>query len=267
MARSRKRTRKKKSKKGWKIDFFQGKVFPWKLFLIVLFCASTISGVLYGARHFFLNNQFFTIKEIEVNMDRGYSFRDGEEKVNGLYLGRNMFTVNLRQAEMLIKNSFPQLKKVEVRRSFPDRLEIDIIGREPVAVIATGRGIVIDREAVVLAVGEKTKGLVRIKGISFFLNMPSRGESIKNKALDRAIVLLEGLRKKMRNDKAHIEYIDISDRNNILMGIYGVKVKMGTDDFLRKIDKLNQILNDPDISMEDINYIDLRFEEAVISLR
>jgi hypothetical protein len=71
----------------------------------------------------------------------------------------------------------------------------------------------------------------------------------------------------MRENIKDVEYIDISGQNNILLGISGVTVKMGADDFSRKIDELKEILNDPNVNMRDINYIDLRFEDPVISLK
>ena len=39
----------------------------------------------------------------------------------------------------------------------------------------------------------------------------------------------------------------------------------GERDFSEKVIKLRQILRDPNIDMKDINYIDLRFQDAVIS--
>ncbi|MFC1644293.1 cell division protein FtsQ/DivIB, partial [Candidatus Omnitrophota bacterium] len=147
-----------------------------------------------------LNSQFFTIKEIEVNESRGSSFAEGKQKLEKLYVGQNIFTVDLKQAQALIEKDFPELRKVEVRRNLPDELEIDILSREPIAVIAAGKGIVIDREGVVLALGEGDGDLVKIKGIKFFLIRPSRGEKVKSGVLSKALVLLEGLRKKMRKN-------------------------------------------------------------------
>ena len=264
---ARRRTSKKKKIKDRAKKFLPGKIFSKKPILILCLCAGLSGGAFYGAWHFFLNSPFFAIKEIAVNRHSGYSFREGERKLKRLYIGRNIFTVDLKQVQMLIKKDFPQLKKVEVRRGLPEALEIDIVSREPAAVIDAGGGIVIDAEGVVLSVGEKAKGLVKIKGIGFFLNMPSRGEKITNRVLERVLVLLDGLRAKMRENIKDIEYIDVSGRNTILFGISGVTVKMGTDDFSGKIDELKEILNDPDVNMGDIKYIDLRFEDPVMSLK
>lgn len=264
---ARKKTLKKRKARGRAGGFSPGTIFSAKPVLIFLLCAGLFGGAFYGTRYFFLNSPFFTIKEVVVNSSSPYSFRKGEKKVKQLYVGRNIFTVDLKQVQALIKSDFPQLKKVEVRRNLPEILEIDVVSRGPVAVIDTSGGIVIDAEGVVLSVGEKSRELVRIRGISFFLNMPSKGKKIPDRALSRALVLLDGLRSKMPGNMKDVEYIDVSGRNNILLGISGVTVKMGTDDFFRKIDELKEILNDPNMDMRDINYIDLRFKDPVISLK
>jgi cell division septal protein FtsQ len=178
-----------------------------------------------------------------------------------------MFNINLKDVKMLIEREVPQLKSVAVRRVFPDRLEIDVVSREPVAFIDTAKGLVIDKEGVILGRGGIQKDLVEIKGIRFFFSAPARGERINNAMLDKALMLLEGLREKGLTTRHKVKDIDVSDKNNIQLGILGVKVKMGNNDFSQKTDKLKEILEDPDVNVKDIKYIDLRFEEAVISPR
>lgn len=239
--------------------------FAGKLVLMVIIYAALIGGAVYGLRYFFLNSDFFTVKEIYVNKDKGAALKESEVKLNRLYSGRNIFLVDLKQAQSMIKDEYPQLKKVEVRRQFPDRIEIDMIMREPVAVIEYGGGVVIDREAVVVSTGVKVEGLIKIRGVGFFLNMPSKGDRIKNPMLEKGLVLLDGVYKKMGPNIKNINYVDISDKNNIILCIHGVNVKMGADDFSHKIDRLNDMLRDSKLHLQEINYIDLRFKDAVIA--
>lgn len=238
---------------------------PWKMIAVIALSVGVLSALGFGARHFFKSSSFFSINEIVVNSDQSYSFQEGKEKLNRLYLGHNIFSVNLKQVQTLIRNNFPRLRKVEVSRVLPNRLNVDIISRKPAAVIESGRGVMIDSEAVVLDIGGESEGLIKIKGISFFLKAPDRGTRIENKRLDKALVFIAELKKKMWSRVESIEYIDVSNKNNIILKIKGVQVKMGSDDFSGKIDDLNRILRDPDISMEDIRCIDLRFADAVIA--
>ena len=261
----KKGARKKRGSKSAS-GFLPEKIFSGRMIVIVL-CLVILTGAVAGVWYFFLNSEFFAIKEIVVNRDQSYAPWQPEARLKRLYIGRNIFTVDLKQAQALINSEFPQVRKVEVRRNLPEILEIDIVSREPIAVIDTNGGIVIDAEGVVLAVGEKPEDLIKIKGISFFFNVPLAGERVDNKKLDRAIVLVKVLRRKVCGNGDSIQYVDISDRNNVLIGVSGVIVKMGTDDFSGKIEELKRILNDPRIDVKDIKYIDLRFEDAVISPR
>jgi len=240
-------------------------MFPRPVLTVIL-CTALTAGIVYGLRCFFLGSRFFAIKEVSVTSDRGYAFTAGRKKLERLYLGRNIFSVDLDQTATLINNDFPQLKKVEVRRRLPEVLEVDIVSRRPAARLHSG-GVVIDREGVVLATGKKDDGLVTIRGLNFFLNVPSRGTKVRNASLEKALILLSGLNRKMPGRKDSIEYIDISDKKNLILGISGVTVKMGADDLAGKIDALNDILTDPNIDTGDINYMDMRFDEPVISLK
>ncbi len=200
-----------------------------------------------------------------VNSEGKYHLKDAEKKIKDRYTGLNIFTVDLRQVAAGAVSDFPHLKKVDVRRILPDKLEVDLLVRTPVAVIDTGDGMVIDKEGMVLARGMETNGLVKIKGVTFFWGAPSPGEKIKTRPVAKALLLLEVLREKDFIKRYDIEYIDVSDQNNILLNIDGVQVKMGNTDFPRKINRLNEMLKDPRMDLKDINYIDLRFEDAVIS--
>lgn len=264
--RSKTKRRKPAKKRSSKANISLGRILTNKLFLGILLTAVIFAGAFFGMKHFFLNSKFFEVREITINKDRGYSFYEGEKKLNRLFNGRNIFKVDLGNCKRIIKNDYPQLRKVEVLRRLPDRLEVDIISRRPAAVLDANGGMVIDREAIVLSIGEEPEGLIKIRGINFFLNMPSRGERVENEALDKALILVDGLKHKMRESlREKIDFLSIADRNNIMISINGVKVKMGIDDFSNKIDKLNQILADPGVDFRDISYIDLRFGEAVIA--
>jgi len=263
----RKTVKKRKTKKKRKRNYSFRDSLPVKSIILILLCVGVLSGAFYGLKYVFLNSSYFEIKEIEINNVRGYSFSSGERKLKKMYLDHNIFTVDLKNVAALIKKDFPQTRKVEVRRRLPDKLEIDVITRAPIAVIDAGGGVVIDKEGVVLTIGEDTPGLIKIRGIKFFLNIPSRGEKIKNRSLSTALLLAEGIQRKMHSETGKIDYMDVSDKNNVILVVSGVEIKMGVDDFLRKITKLKEILKDPDIDMVGIRYIDLRFKDVVISPR
>jgi cell division septal protein FtsQ len=255
---ARKRKKERKSK-----NLLNG-LFSNKLFFAVIIFVVISGGVFYGLWQFFHNDQFFKIREISINEEGNYSLWEDKGRIKELYMGRNIFSISPKELEILIKSEAPQLKAAVIRRVMPDRLEIDVIPRRPVAFIDSG-DLIIDGEAVVLSAGTDGKDLARVKGIGFFFLRPKVGERIENAMLFRALMLLEGLREKGVSGSFPVDYVDVSDRNDVQLGIRGVVIKMGNEDFPEKIDRLKEILEDPNIDTNDIRYIDLRFETAVIS--
>lgn len=265
---SKKKTNSRSSKgSGYAEDYISSQAYFLRIVLFAVLLFAIAGGTFLGIRHFFYSSKLFEIKEICVNVKSEHSFDENLNKLNEFYLGRNIFTVDLKQIQVITKEDFPQFKEIEIRRNFPNMLEFDIVPREPVAVIDSVGGVVVDSEGIVLAVGESTEGIVMIKGINFFLKMPEKGDRIKNGALNRALLLIRGLSKKGDVDTKNIDFINVHDRNNIQLSISGVVVKIGRDNFVRKIDSLKEILNDPELNIKDLKYIDLRFEDAVLSFR
>ena len=258
--------KKKKNKKGrtWAIlDAFYATPIRVIAVSIILFI-----GVLYGVKYFLYNSRMFDIKKVNVNRLNGYSFQEDEKALEGNYLGKNIFKVDLRKVQVLIKNNFPHLKKIEAKRVLPDVLEVDIVSREPAALIKDAGGVVIDVEGIVLAYGKISAKLPKIKGVTFFFSRPKIGEKVGARTLDRALALIKGLESKIsKKEMGKIEYVDVSDKKNTIIVIEGVVVKMGKDRFSDKINRLKEIMIDPNVDLKDISYIDLRFEEAVISVK
>jgi len=257
--------RKKRKTAATGKAFSPGAILPFKYLIIMFLSVLLAAGSAYGLRYFFMNSPFFSVTEIIINNDRGFSLEEEDAKLRKLYLGRNIFKVDLKGMRAIITKDMPQLKKVETRRELPDTIAIDIFSRVPVAVVESSGGIVVDKDGVVLTIGEGDEDLVNIRGLSYFLKVPARGERIKNAALQKALVLIMGISSKMSMLQDKIEYVDISDKNNIVLGVQGVPVKMGEEAFLSKLTTLKKMINDPNLKFGEIKYIDLRFDDPVIS--
>jgi len=233
---------------------------------IVLVLSFVILGAFaYGMYYFLMTSDFFRIKEIVINKEGSYSTDSTEKKLKGLYMGRNIFTVDLDHVASMTMQNFSHLKQIEVQRVLPDKLEIDFIERVPAAYLAGSKGVIIDREGVVLSEGNAVnEGLVKITGLKFF-KAPQLGEKLNNKVITKAIHLWEVIREKAFLKEYELDYIDVSDANNILLALDGVVIKMGNYDFAWKLTRLEEILKDPNVKFGEIGYIDLRFTDAIIS--
>jgi cell division septal protein FtsQ len=233
-------------------------------FLLFLCYAAVIGGAGYGTYYFFMKSTFFDVREIVFTGDSEGQFSAGEEKVKKLCVGQNIFKVDIRGLASVLRGQYPHIHKVEARRVMPDKIELDFIVRKPIAIIDRDN-LIIDKDGVVLSANYKISGLVRIKGVRFAYDIPSPGKKVKAEEVSKALMLLEILKERKIFGGYNLEYIDVSDSNNLLISLDGMKVKMGDSDFSERIEKLSNILKDPNVKIKDISYIDLRFEEIIIS--
>lgn len=235
---------------------------------LVLFVASVlIISLSYGIYYFFTRHSFFDIKEIIVNTDAGYGSDDIKSSLYKAFIGRNIFKLDLRSVEEMANKKVINVKNILVKKVMPDKIEIIIAGRNPVAHLDSAKNLVIDSEGVILNPGTKHKNLIFIKGISFAFGPPKPGEKIKTLGVRKALLLIEAMEHKNISTKYQVGYIDISESDNIILGINGMAIKMGQDRFTAKIDKLLVMLKDPKINSKEISYIDMRFDNAIISPR
>ncbi|MDP8259219.1 MAG: cell division protein FtsQ/DivIB [Candidatus Aadella gelida] len=256
---------KKRNKKKKRGSFSFVTIFENRNVILMITGIALIVMMGFLVRYFVYNSRGFDIRKVVINNVKGYIVDSDNRKIQKRYAGRNIFTVNLKQAEDLINNDFRTFRNVEVRRILPDVLEIDITAREPVAVIDAMGGIVVDIEGFVIDVGETPENLTKIKGITFFFRSPAKETFVKNKNLEKALLLMRGIDKILPEVKGNIDYIDVSDNRNTILSVKGVEIKMGSDGYLSKMKNLREIMPDPEMDIRDMNYIDLRFEDAVIS--
>jgi cell division septal protein FtsQ len=238
----------------------RGTIFGLISILIIGMCS-------YGAHYYIMNSSLFKIKSIDIEKRGIVDIRDTENNLKEFFIGRNIFNIDLAGIPVMLTRKYPYLKKVEARRVLPDKLNILIVPREPMAVIDSSTPVVIDKERVVLKSGIIPRSMVRIKGISFFLRTPRPGQKVDARGLDETLGLLQLLKDKNMVKKYGIKYIDVADKRNYIVDIQNVVVKFGDGSFPSKVSKLEEILDDPSVKLKEIKYIDLRFEEAVIAPR
>ncbi len=256
---------KKKPRKSSGSGFSTGDVLP-KVTASVIVLSLAVFAV-FSLRHYFLNSPTFDVKYIAVNKSSPASFQGGEQALDKRYLGRNIFSVVPSQVELLLRKDYPNLKMIRVRRIFPDTVEVDLVPRESFACIESAGGIVLDRGGMVLSSGEIPPGLVRVKGVNFFLSRPQPGIVIGDKNVVTALGLIDTLLNSGKILRGDLESLDVSDQNNIWVTAKGVPVNFGNDDFERKTVTLRDILSDPKIDLGGVRYIDLRFKDPVYAYK
>lgn len=84
-------------------------------------------------RRFFISD-FFMVKSVEVEPRDGRFNSEMSRAVSSLK-GRSIFSISLKQAKEELKEKFPAIRSLEMRRSFPDSIQLHYSLRNPIAVL------------------------------------------------------------------------------------------------------------------------------------
>ena len=131
--------------------------FVFKTLLLIGLCAGTWLGGKEALRRFVWENPDYFLHEINFTTD-GALTREQVLGIAGIAEGRNIFTVDLGRARAAIEQ-MPQVESAVVQRVLPNRINITLAERRPVAWIAargdedpssSDRSFMIDARGIVL---------------------------------------------------------------------------------------------------------------------
>jgi cell division protein FtsQ len=88
--------------------------------------------IAYGCIHFVVHLPVFPLREIRITGDVGHVTNEQVAAVIARDLRGNFFTVDLAQAREAFEK-LPWVRKVNVRRQWPDRLEVSVEEHQPLA--------------------------------------------------------------------------------------------------------------------------------------
>lgn len=147
----------KKKKKRRKKHYFL------RLCVFIGLCAAAVM---------FLRSDFFTLRDFDVTGNQYYTPAQIVEK-SGLTTGGNLlFDVSKRPAKQALLED-PYIKTVDIKRSLPGTLQINIVERvEYAAVPYGGQYVLIDREGTVLRVTDQEPTLPVLGGMTLIETTP-----------------------------------------------------------------------------------------------
>ena len=97
-----------------------------------LLLAVAVVLMLYGAAHYVVHLPIFPLRDIQLTGDVAHVTHEQVEAVVTRELRGNFFTVDLAQARAAFEK-LPWVRKVNVRRQWPDRLEVAVEEHRPLA--------------------------------------------------------------------------------------------------------------------------------------
>ncbi|MFH1996000.1 MAG: cell division protein FtsQ/DivIB [Candidatus Omnitrophota bacterium] len=236
--------------------------------LIALVIAGVAAVIVMGVRKYFLNSEIFRVDRIEIQgVEILRSFNDSQ--VKNRYIGKSIFEVDARETASYLRAICPDIRRVTVKRVMPDRLTIDITVREPVALVKGGEYIPIDSEGVILENIKESgwKQLPVINGVRLS-RRELKAKFCDSKNIQSALLLIASIRRSPLMSEHEIRTINANDQRHLTFSIDdGVEIRLGKDDYDGALRRLNEMLSDPNVSSDQIKYIDLRFDDSVIGTK
>jgi cell division protein FtsQ len=231
-----------------------------------------VIGVLYGwrseinstvsmARQFIFENQYFSVREIQVHAGGKIG---GNEIIAlaGLRHGMNLWNIEPTVIEARIAKH-PWVRRVLVRRDFPHRVVIDIEERQPKAIVAIGRLYYVDSEGVLF------KEVGTGENVQFPMLTGLRPEELATSDVRVRRRIQDALRvgDLMLQDSHALSEIhfDAPDRLVLYTMEHPVALRMGWGDWEAKRQRLNRILGLWKGKEERLASLDVSFRDQVVT--
>jgi cell division protein FtsQ len=211
-----------------------------------------------------LESGYFGVKQVRVE----HQVRVSEVDIldaSDIEIGDSLFDLELHMIGLKIEEH-AWIAKAEVERSFPDQIVIRVVEREARAIIDLDYLYYVDRAGEVfkmLDAGDELDYPV-ITGIDrqYLLDNPDKTQDSVNLALQ----LMDALESRTLFNLDDISEIHFEEQEGLVMHtrIGGVPVRMGTQGFDTKLNRLESIYDDLEPRLMALKYIDLNVTDRVI---
>ena len=134
---------------------------------LLIFIAITL-GLMGGLYYIFGISDFFKISNIEIIGAKSFvNHRDIKEVLQTKLYGKNILTIDVNASEKALSNTFLGAKNITLERKFPNRIDIIVNERVPLALIYNSNSpnvFMIDEDGYALGiVDENTTNLAKIR--------------------------------------------------------------------------------------------------------
>jgi cell division septal protein FtsQ len=229
--------------------------FVWRWTFRLIFLALLAAGSFYGVREgldrFFFNNPDYNLARINMELD-GVMTREEALAETGLREGENIFRVNLADVESVFR-ALPEVQDVTISRGLPDRIDIKVTTRRPVAWVAPAdeigdptaseRALLVDDAGIMMRPRRLTPEhyhLPVIYGVN--LDNLHKGEPLDSADLKVALDFLSTLNQKA-DSLLKVRTLNISRGYSLeVINDENARIIFASSDFDQQLDRLQQLL-------------------------
>lgn len=224
------------------------KLRRWRSLLTILLIIFIILIIIYP-----FTNNFFKIKQINI-ISHGI-----DVSVNQNKLTQNWLFFDSRQLKSDLISNYPQIYDINIKKVFPDKLEISLISRQAIAIVKTNRGeIWVDENGIVLSHTPEFSG--NLPRLIFNIDDVPDGSQIDNSKVLSCLKLIKYLNNNL----------DLGEFSNYENRYFQAKIDKTSILFTQESDMqitaatLQTLINRFRIKGNMPTLIDLRFEKPII---
>ena len=252
--------RRKFGSKAWKTYF--------RVSLAVLAVAG-VAGAIFATGNFLLTSPQMALaspSQVEISGNHFVS-RSSVLEIFSADRGRSVMRIPLSKRRAQVE-ALPWVERAAVRRALPNRIQVDIVERTPVAFLregsnlflVDGQGKILDRPL------EADFHFPVVTGIS--AAMPRDERALRMKMMVDFLSAIQQVRSGAADSVSEIDLSDASDLQATLAGLQGapdaVLVHFGNGDFHDKFQILLNNINQWESAAGRVASVDLRFQHEVV---
>lgn len=239
--------------------------------------------------YFLIRSNIFTIKTVDVKLKNLACTDESQISDSSKLVGQNFFFINSSKVETDIKKKYLCVKSLNVQRQIPNKVKLQVFGRDPAAILV----VLKSEEATSSAVLEKFIEATDSASFSSFVEGPSENFLVDtegviystNEQIDVPKIYILGqnliLGQKITEDlikdtlkilrevktfAVEVKEAKIYSRHVLLINAIPKIVFRLDNEIDIQLASLQLILNQAKIDEKDVEFIDLRFDKPVIRL-
>lgn len=245
---------------------------PLKLSMLCLLLFFII-GALMNMSSFLYGSSLFMTDKISLQDELSSMLRDAH-KADQIQLSRkvNIFQLDMDDMQGKLKEKFPRLDNLVLKRTLPNKLWLAAKARLPVAYLLAQNGAyLVDAEGIILSdIPKEQKGALVDYPVFISRHAISgkaaRARRLQDEGVQRGLALLASLKEQGIFSKYRIMKFDITDARDIKFLVEPVGwIRAGDRDYDERVKRVARVL--PELSSRQVKYIDLRFGDVVVGAK
>lgn len=222
----------------------RSRVIVWlKTFVGTLAAAGIAAGLGIGAHRYVTSSPRFDVSDIRVDGSRQLD-EDDVITASGVGVGQNIFVVDTVAVRERLELE-PWIASAHVSRKLPSSVEIQIVEREAVALVAIDKLFIASKDGEIFKAYEPgdPDDLVVVTGVS--PNWVERDRAGVQNAIKHAIALAASWKEMAGHDEVRsVQEVHVSDAGDmtLVIGKSAMRVSMGKPPYRKKIERAVQVV-------------------------